>query len=145
MFTQIKNNQQGSVLFLTIIILGGAIFTATFALGLAMKFAKSSIDNLDVYAATSACTEMANGYASMACDTEGSCLDATGNCVTCGSPDSLNSIGSNCYCELEIATSGWPKELESRAWCSRGGSYVYASNYVYYVTGGATGGGLSGY
>jgi len=137
-----KNNQ-GSILILTVAILGGAIFAALFALGTAMKFASSSVDNLDVYSAVSACMEKTNGYASMACDTVGSCVDATGACATCGSAGTLDTIG-DCYCELEVATAGFPKEILSRAYCVRGNNSVYGSSYIYYVTGGYNPGGGPG-
>jgi hypothetical protein len=136
-------NNQGSILILTVFILGGALFAAMFALGTALKFASSSVDNLDVYSAIEACVEKTNGYASMACDTAGSCVDPAGACVACGSATSLDAIGE-CYCELQVATAGYPREMEARAYCVRGSNSVYGSTYVYYVTGGAAPGGGPG-
>ncbi|MFH0840854.1 MAG: hypothetical protein V1865_02655 [bacterium] len=130
MFKQTKNNQQGSILILVVAILGGAVFSAVFALGVAMKFAKSSAATEDVYAAVSACAELANGYqvTGMACDTPGECIDAAGACVTCGDDEAINAIGSNCWCALEVDTAGDPKLLVSHAWCNN----VYISKYVYF-------------
>lgn len=138
MFKQTKNNQQGFIFIFVALILSGAVFSAALALGAVTKFAKLSVNNLDVYSAVSSCMEFGNGYAQITCDTEGLCLDVVGACIACGEDGAINTIGSNCSCQLEVYTSGDPRLLLSRAWCSRGDNYVYDSNYIYWSS---TGGG----